>query len=28
LEKEGIKFQNGIVKDFATCRIALKKAKW
>lgn len=27
LEKEGIKFQNGSVKDFATCRIALKKAK-
>jgi hypothetical protein len=28
LEKEGIKFQNGSVKDFATCRIALKKGKW
>jgi hypothetical protein len=27
LEKEGIKFHNGSVKDFATCRIALKKAK-
>jgi hypothetical protein len=27
LEKEGIKFQKGSVKDFATCRIALKNGK-
>jgi hypothetical protein len=27
LEKEGIKFRNGSIKDFAKCRVDLKKEK-
>jgi len=27
LEKEEVRFQNGIVKDFGICRVVLKKRK-